>query len=299
MIDQFDVPDQSQLDEVLQIYQRAVNLIEKTTTALFDHYVESIRAYSELMLVEEVTPPISPASLLASRDYVTAMKLVSDDYWLNFHIRESEKYSEKLRTFLDAESKIASVSSEEDPERLTRLVSMSVDTTPSGAPLMLENVSRVIEFLRDTIARAIDEIETVKKLVATVDPSFSNVLKLNTTGILDELLATQSVIRGAKPDFNDAISLSIEALPILLVLSEYRKMDSESLVVIAQYPVAVRLLHRLFDENREVVRTSELPFQRDVSKFFVRSFAASNRSYSYNEEREELTYEHDKMYQRS
>ena len=121
-----------------------------------------------------------------------------------------KKYSEKLRTFLDAESKIASVSSEEDPERLTRLVSMSVDTTPSGAPLMLENVSRVIEFLRDTIARAIDEIETVKKLVATVDPSFSNVLKFNTTGILDELLATQSVIRGAKPDFNDAISLSIE-----------------------------------------------------------------------------------------
>ena len=252
------------------------------------------------MLVEEVTPPVSPASLLASRDYVTAMKLVSDDYWLNFHVRESEKYSEKLRMFLDAVSKTF--------ERFQRRRCRAVDSIglderrtslPPSAPLMLENISRVIEFLRDTIARAIDEIETVKKLVATVDPSFSNVLKLNTTGILDELLATQSVIRGAKPDFSDAISLSKEALPILLVLSEYRKMDSESLVVISQYPVAVRLLHRLFDENKEVVRTSELPFQRDVAKFFVRSLAASSRSYSYNEEREELSYEQDKMYQRS
>ena len=297
--DQFAVSSQSQLEEVLQIYQLALDSIEKTTKALFDHYVESIRAYSELMLVEEVAPPVSPASLLASRDYVTVMKLVSEDYWLNFHVRESEKYSEKLRMFLDAVSKLASVSNEEDAERLTRLVTMSADTSPSSAPLMLDDISRVIQFLRDAIARAIDEIETVKKLVSTVDPSFSNVLKLNTTGILDEILAIQSTMRGAKPDFNDVISLSKEALPILLVLSEYRKMDAESLVVISQYPVAVRLLHRLFEENKEVVRTSELPFQRDVAKFFVRSFASSNRSYSYNEEREELSYEHDKMYQRS
>ncbi len=298
-MDQFAVSSQSQLDEELQIYQRVVDSIEKTTTTLFDHYVKSIRAYSELMLVEEVTPPVSPASLLASRDYVTAMKLVSDDYWLNFHVRESEKYSEKLKMFLDAVSKLSSVSNGEDAERLTRLIAMSANISPSSAPLMLENISKVIEFLRDAMARAIDEIETVKKLVATVDPSFSNVLKLNTTGILDEMLAIQSTMRGAKPDFSDAISLSKEALPILLVLSEYRKMDSESLVVISQYPVAVRLLHRLFDENKEVVRTSELPFQRDVAKFFVRSLAASSRSYSYNEEREELSYEQDKMYQRS
>ena len=105
-------------------------------------------------------------------------------------------------------------------------------------------------------------------------------------------------MRRVKPNFNDTTALSKEVLPILQALSDYRKIDEERLVVISQYPVAVRLLQRLFAENKEVVRTAELPFQRDTAIFFVRSFAASNKSYSYDEEREELSYEHDKMYQR-
>lgn len=298
-VNQFDVPGEQELDEVLKIYQRALDLIQKTTIDLFDRYVESIRSYSDLMQVEEVAPPVSPAALLASRDYITAMKLVSEDYWLNFYVRENEKYAEKLRIFLDALSKIADVSNDEDHEQLSRLLAASADTSPSSASLMLQNVTEVIEFLRDSIEHAIEEIETVKKLVASVDPSFSNVLKLNTTGILDEMLAIQNKMRGVKPEFSDAIAISKEAAPILLVLSEYRRMDSESLVVISQYPVAVKLLRQLFDGNQEVVRISELPFQRDVAKFFVKIFAASNGSYKYNEELEELSFGHDKMYQRS
>jgi hypothetical protein len=286
------------VEEILQIYQRALVSIEETTTKLFDFYVESIRAYSALMLVDEIAPPVSPTSLLGSRDYVAAMKLVSEDYWLNFHIRESERYNDKLRPFLAAVSKIEDVSKEENQARLAEIIKICIDTSPSSAPLMIKNLDGVIEFLHGTMERAIEEIETVKKIVSTVDPSFSNVLKLNTSGIFYELLAIQGAMRRVKPNFSDTTALSKEALPILQALSNYRKIDEESLVVISQYPVAVRLLQRLFAENKEVVQTAELPFQRDTAIFFLRSFAASNKSYSYDEEREELSYEHDKMYQR-
>ncbi len=152
---------------------------------------------------------------------------------------------------------------------------------------MAKNVSDVTEYLRDAIGNGIEEIENVKKLVATVDPTFSNVLKLNTTGILDEMLAIQGNMRGVKPNFYDVINATKEALPILKSYTEYRKMDEESLILISQYPVAVRLLRQLFAENRDVIRTIDLPFDRDTAAFFARSFAASNRSYSFDELRGE------------
>ncbi len=293
------VSHEAPLEEVLQIYQQAIVSIEETTIKLFDLYVEAIGAYGVLMSLEELAPPVSPASLLESRDYVTAMKLVSEHYWLNFHIRENERYHDRLTTFLDAISKVEGASNEEDHERLAGIIRASTDTTPSSAPLMLKNVKGTIEIQRESIGRAIEEIETVRKMVSTVDPSFSNVLKLNTTGILDDMFAIQGATRRIQLNFNDAISLSKQALPILKALSEYRKLDEESLIIISQYPVALRLLRRVFAENKDVVRITDLPFQRDIATFFLKSFAASNRSYSYDEERGELTYEHDQMYQRS
>ena len=299
VVEEFPTTPETQFGEVIQIYQQTLNAIEQTTTELFDLYQDSVKAYNSLMVLDDVAPPVSPASLLVSKDYVTAMKLVSEDYWLNFHIRESERYNDKLSDFISAVTRIEDATNEEDRERLVRIIRTSKGTTPSSASLMTKNVVEAIDYLRDATGNGIEEIENVKKLVGTVDPTFSNVLKLNTTGILDEMLAVQNTLRGVKPNFYDVISASKDALPILKSYSEYRKMDEESLILISQYPIAVRLLRRLFAENKDIIRTIDLPFDRDTAAFFARSFAASNRHYSYDESHGELSYEHDKMYQRS
>ncbi len=105
VVEEFAVSPETQFVVVIQIYQKTLGSIQETTKQLFDLYVDSIKAYSSLMVLDDVTPPISPASLLESQDYVTAMKLVSEDYWLNFHIRESERYNDKLSDFIEVISK--------------------------------------------------------------------------------------------------------------------------------------------------------------------------------------------------
>jgi len=94
------VSDSSTLEDLMEAYGAATSAIREVTEELSTMYAQESASLDVLMGQEEVTPPVSASMLLDSNDFIGAMRLVAEEYWLNFHLRWAETAGpEEVRPF--------------------------------------------------------------------------------------------------------------------------------------------------------------------------------------------------------
>lgn len=275
------IPPDSTLQEALSAYEEGVKQVSSSTLKLFSLYVENGHAYAALTGAEDFTPPLSPVPLLESHDYITAMRLVCEDYWLGQDSREGARFGALLNGLMEKVSRLAVVSASRDKEALEGFRTACASARPAMAIAVLQKVKELLTTLRAAFERFTAEVETAKKMISALDASATMMLKLKSSEMLDSLARIQERVRGARPSLDEATKVSGEAVPIVGAYMADRKEDEDNLIMISQYPIAERAIRGALALKRRL-SLAELPFRPEPAAFFARLFVASNKSCDFD-----------------
>jgi hypothetical protein len=283
-----DLGPASTMDEAIRAYEDGASAIRETTTELFDLYVSTGSAYFALMGQEQLQPSVSPASLLDSHDYATAMRLVSGEYWLDFHIKRSDEFAEKVKAVTDSLLELRASLGARDQEKLTSIVEAKLKPAPAHAVLVQEGIHELTTLLAGALDDALREAEAIKRLVAAIDPTAVRIVKLEATEQVNDVAAMRKELDSVEPNFSGFLGFIGAATPLFRARVESMRRDEGTLIILSQYPLAARAMDGLF-EHRKRVKIDILPFQRKASGLYCKLYAAANPTVKYDEIEEVLS----------
>jgi len=83
----------------------------------------------------------------------------------------------------------------------------------------------------------------------------------------------------------DAITKSVsDAIPVVAGQSAAWEGDQENLIVMAQYPVARRVIQRMLAKG-DSISTDDLPFEPRTTAIYLRLYGSQNKDVTYDEEK--------------
>ena len=266
-------------EEALGAYARLTGELRSTVKGLYAYYLEAAKALDRLLDRTVSEPPVDPDVLLTTSDYVTAMRLLGEEYSMNLSAQYSDELKQKLAELGERLRRKSEALGEEAQDQFAD----PGDARPLESARLLEKVEALVAGLRAEAEAAVADSSRLAEMVATLMPAATTVLKFATLAELDALKDLRRESKALGPGL-DAVSRYVaRATKILSAHRESGRKDEENLIMIAQYPLAWRLIHDMA-ATRPFISLAELPFQPDATHLYARIYSANEPAARYDEQ---------------
>lgn len=281
------VPDLVPLRDLVLAYQAATAPIKVVTAQLADLYSAESASMDVMMGQEEVNPPVSASVLLDSSEFIAAMRLVAEEYWLNFHLRWVEPLDQKKTALLQRMSGIEGAIGEGEQRRLRHLEEVVAEAKPATSSATLEGLRELRALLDSIVSQAISGADRVDKMLESLELVSVRSLKFETVNRLSEVVALKKRLDSVGTSFDSLTKFLDTAISVLKSHADAWRTDRDNLVVLAQYPLAKRIIEQML-RNQPTLALSKLPYQKRAAALYAELYAKSTEGVEYDEEGEIL-----------
>ncbi len=265
--------------DALKAYSQFAEELRGEVRGLYAYYLDAAKALDTLLDRTVSEPPVDPDVLLSTSDYVTAMRLLGEEYSMNLSAQYSDELRLKVAELADRLRRKSEALGEEGGADALG----PDDAKPLEAARLLKKVESVIARLREEADAAVADSARLAEMVATLMPAATTVLKFATLAELDALKDLKRESRALGPSL-DAVSRYVgRATKVLATHRESGRKDEENLIVVAHYPLAWRVIHDLA-AARPVISLADLPFQPDATHLYAKIYSANEPAARYDEQ---------------
>ena len=285
-----DIPgviESSPLEDLIQVYAAATSAIRDVTRELSALYAQESTSLDILMGQEEVTPPVSAQVLLESNEFVGAMRLVAEEYWLNFHLRWAEVLDQKKSGLLERMRNLDQVVGEEERQLLVAIEKGLEVAKPASSSTTLESLRGLRSLLEGVVTRAASGADRVGEMLASLELQSVRGLRFETVNRLTEVNELKKRFESVDVSFDSLTKFLENATGVLKSQSEAWRSDRENLVVLAQYPLARKIIKKILEE-KSAVSLEKLPYQKRVASLYAQLYSTGNPDVEYDETGEKL-----------
>lgn len=278
------------LEPAVLTYTNTVDRISRSSEGIYGAFITSSNACNILLGRDHNEPPMDPASLFAAHDYSTGMKLLAQEYWLNFHFAREAEFSAKAGELKALVQQLEKALRPAETARLSSLLDTISSAPPANAPMVLEKTQELVAILGQEVGGAKKEIEELEVMIKDLTPAALRVGEFEATNWIGPISRLQEQLTKVKPAFDEIGTYVRECIPILESLRDAQKRDESKLVIISQYQTARHELDAAL-AAKPTVSIGELPFQMEAARIYAKIYASSNKA-RYNENEELITVEH-------
>ena len=276
------VADSSRLEELIDAYEAATAAIRDVTKALSDLYVLESAALDALMGQQEVNPPVSASVLLESNEFVGAMRLVAEEYWLNFHLRWAEQLDQKKAALLERTKDLQDAVGDAERPRLDAVEKAVAEATPACSVATLEGLRELRSMLEAIVTRTASGADRVGEMLESLELRSARGLKFETVSRLSEVIELKKQLDAVEPSFDSMTKFLEHAAGVLKSQAAAWKSDRQNLVTLAQYPLAKKIIRKMLEDETTLALT-KLPFQRKAAGLYAQLYASGNPGVEYDE----------------
>lgn len=279
-----EAPWENTVQEAVELYGSATTKIVEETKRLFDSYKSNYEAFAKLTDMHETSIPMGPLALLNSHEYVTAMRLVSEEYWLGFHLRYSEELESKKGVLAVQLERLEALLQEDQLTTVSRIIRSVAEAKPTDSVALLRTIEELRSFLDSVLSWLGSGPELVEKTLLSIGPKSSKVVTFLTTRHMDEVLVLKKELARTGAGIERLAEFIKAAISVLGSQVAAWKSDQENLVVLAHYPLARKVIGRMLAERNEV-GTSALPYERRTAEVYERLYALEHPGVGYDEQK--------------
>jgi len=286
-----DIPgsaDSAPVNDLVAAYGVAIAAIRDVTIELSDLYGEESSSLDALMGQEEVNPPVSASVLLQSNEFVGAMRLVAEEYWLNFHLRWAEQVDQKKSALLERTNELDSAVGEAELQRLRAVEKVVAEARPATSSATLDGLRELRALLEAIVTQTASGADRVGEMLESLELKSVRSIRFETVNRLGEILALKKTLDAVGVSFDSLTEFLENAVGVLKSQSDAWKSDRDNLVVLAQYPLAKRIIEEMLS-NQTSLALAKLPYQKRVAALYAQLYATGSQSVEYDENGESLT----------
>lgn len=281
----------------LQAYEKSISAIKETAGKLFELYLSTTNSYNTLMN-RELTPPVNPLYLFDSYDYITGMKLISDEYWLNFYASSKQELEPRLATLVAGLASLAQICKSQDRGKIDDMITSASSRGPADSTLLLREVVNLKDLLGKIIDAELFENDQLERIVRTFSADATTVMHFESIGQSQWLRTLREEATLARPSIETVTNIVSRVRTALLDQADRKKKDEHSLILLSQYPVAKKVVGHMLKGSHQI-EISQMPFQREAASIYLRLYSISDKSLRYDDDSEILVKKNAEMRQRS
>ncbi len=281
------VANSTPLEDLIDAYGKATAAIRDVTNRLSDLYARESSALDVLMGQEEVNPPVSASVLLASNEFVGAMRLVAEEYWLNFHLRWAEQFDQKKASLLERMRGLDHAGSEGEGPRIEAVESVVSAGKPASSVATLDALKELRSILEIIVTRTASGADRVGEMLESLELRSVRALKFETMNRLGEVVELKRKLDAVGVSFDSLTKFLESAAGVLKSQSAAWRSDRDNLVTLAQYPLAKKIIGRML-EGQTTLAIAKLPFQRKAAALYAQLYATGNPGVELDESGESL-----------
>jgi hypothetical protein len=270
------------LEDLIEAYGRATAAIKDVTNQLSGLYARESAALDILMGQQEVNPPVSASVLLASNEFVGAMRLVAEEYWLNFHLRWAETLDERKGALLGGIRGLDDIASEEERPRLEAVDSVVSEATPASSAATLERLKELRSMLEAIVSRTASGADRVGEMLESLELMSVKGLRFETVNKLGEVVELRKTLETVGVSFESLTKFLGNAAVVLKSQLAAWKSDRDNLIILAQYPLAKRIIRTML-EGQTKLALAKLPFQRRAAGLYAQLYASGTAGVELDE----------------
>jgi hypothetical protein len=276
------------LKDLVQAYEVATAAIKDVTEKLSDLYAKESTALDALMGQEEVHPPVSASVLLQSHEFTAVMRLVAEEYWLNFHLRWAEQVDQKKAALLEKMKDLDYGVGETDLQRLHAVENVVAEAGPANSSATLESLRELRDILEAVVTQTASGADRVGAMLESLELKSVRTLRFETVNRLGEVVALKKSFEAVGASFDSLTKFLENATGVLRSQADAWKTDRDNLVVLAQYPLAKKIIGKLLGSQPTLALT-KLPYQRKAAALYAQLYATGSPDVEYDDEGEILT----------
>lgn len=269
------------LEAAVESYKELTKGVRDAASELFTQYTAVSTAYNFITDRQDLTPPVNASYLFDSGEYVTGMRLVSEEYWLNFRNTSKQELEDKVK---ELTAKVRGLGALLDGQRRGRLEAEMEKLTPAepaSSPDYAVALAATSLLLQEATENWRKESEQLERLIRSLTPGATKVIRFESINQSTRLQTLSQELSASKPTFGSLSNFVEEATSVLSNLQEKRRVDEQNLILLSQYPIARKVLEAAV-AKREYVPISELPFQREASIVYIKLYMLTHRKVSFD-----------------
>jgi hypothetical protein len=286
-----DIPalaESAPLEDLVQAYGTATAAIKDVTEKLSDLYGRESTALDALMGQEQVNPPVSASVLLQSHEFTGVMRLVAEEYWLNFNLRWAEQIDQKKAALLEKMKGLDYLVGEAELQRLSAVERVVAEAKPANSSATLGSLEDLRAILEAVVTQAASGADRVGSMLESLELRSVRTVRFETTSRLGEVVALKKKLETVGVTFDGLTKFLENASGVLRSQSDAWKADRENLIVLSQYPLAKRIIAKMLGDQTSLA-LSKLPYQRRAAALYAQLYAAGTPDVEYDVEGETLT----------
>jgi len=282
---------QMSLDDALQTYDKVVPSIKEAATKLFDEYISATNSFNILMDREVIAPPVNPIYLFDSYDYLTGMKLLAEEYWLNFHASYNQELEGKIKTLSSNLAQFVEMSDDELRTKVEEVLKSVENARPADSTYILQKMMELQGLLAEVVDAALTQAEQLEKIIKTFTTTSVDLVHFEVIGQSNRLQVLKDELKTMRPTFGNLVKFIQTVTSSFGDQAERRRKDENNLIILSQYSAAKKVIEHLM-QNRNVLEISDLPFQHEAAIIFTRLYSMTNPSVRYDDVNEVLVVRH-------
>jgi len=279
------VPDVAPLSDLVQAYEAATSAIKEVTERLSDLYGKESTSLDALMGQEEVNPPVSASVLLQSHEFTGVMRLVAEEYWLNFHLRWAEQVDQKKTQLLERMKGLDYAVGEAELQRLRAVEKVVAGAKPANSSATLEGLRELRAILEAIVTQTASGADRVGAMLESLELRSVRTLRFETVNRLGEVLALKKKFEAVGVSFDSLTKFLENAVGVLRSQADAWKTDRDNRIVLAQYPLAKRIIEKMLSGQASLA-LAKLPYQRRAASLYAQLYATGSPGVEYDEEGE-------------
>jgi hypothetical protein len=281
------VDDATPLESLIASYEVAVAAVKEVTRQLSDLYTKELSSMEVLMGQDEVGAPVNATVLLESNEFTQSMRLVAEEYWLNFHLRWAETVDQRKAALLERTHALVEVVSDEERKRVVEAEKVVEVARPSNSSTTLESLVDLRGILGEVVNRAASGADRVGKMLESLDLRSLKTVRFETINRLGEVVELKKRLADLGVSFDALTRFLGGAVVVLRSQSDAWRSDHDNMVILAQYPLAKKIIERMLTDGKGL-SISKMPYQKRVAALYAELYASGNPGLEYDENAEEL-----------
>jgi hypothetical protein len=282
------VSDLAPFKDLVQAYEVATTAIRGVTEELSDLFGKESASLDMLMGQEEVNPPVSATVLLQSNEFIGAMRLVAEEYWLNFHLRWAEQLDQKKSALLEKTKDLDYAVGEAELQRLHAVEKVVVEAKPANSSATLESLRELRSILETIVTQTASGADRVGAMLESLELKSTRTLRFETVNRLSEVVALKKQFASVGVSFDSLTKFLENAAGVLRSQADAWKSDRDNLVVLAQYPLAKKIIEKMLSGQKSLA-LAKLPYQKRAAAIYAQLYATGSTEVEYDESGESLT----------
>ena len=271
-------------NEALKDYSTLLNDIKTHSNDIFNTYKVTFNAFNVITSQLDVHPPVDPTRLFESNDYEGGVKLLAEEYWLNFHIKNQPELEGLVASLLEKTKGLIEFLDEQSGQKLKLMAEKLAEPKPVDSILILEEIKNLKQTIDDILNGVSGEITQLQKLVNSF-PATTKVIHFEVFNYSTRLQSLRDRNLNAKPTLRDSTGIVEELTDFMKYYGASKKADEGNLIIISQLPVAMKIIKNEL-ADRKTLEISNLPFQRRAAQIYANYYANNNPELRYDEDKE-------------